>query len=73
MQWSAIVPVKGHTEAKSRLEADPKGREALSRAFLADVLAALAGSEPISQVIVVTDDADLARLNSRDVRITLLV
>ncbi|CAB4909603.1 MAG: 2-phospho-L-lactate guanylyltransferase [Actinobacteria bacterium] len=73
MQWSAIVPVKGHTEAKSRLEADPKGREALSRAFLADVLSALAGSEPISQVIVVTDDADLARLNSRDVRITLLV
>jgi len=73
MQWSAIVPVKGHTEAKSRLEADPKSREALSRAFLTDVLAALAGSDQISQVIVVTDDADLARLSSSDVRVNLLV
>ena len=73
MQWSAIVPVKGHTEAKSRLASDPNGREALSRAFLNDVLTALQGSEFIDQIIVVTDDHDLVLLGTPRIRVKLLM
>jgi 2-phospho-L-lactate guanylyltransferase len=73
MQWSAIVPVKGHNEAKSRLESDPNGREALSRVFLSDVLTALKGSEFIDQVIVVTDDVDLVSLGTPRIRVKLLI
>ena len=73
MQWSAIVPVKGHHEAKSRLESDPNGREALSRVFLSDVLLALQGSQLFGQIIVVTDEYDLVVLGTPRIRVEVLI
>ena len=73
MQWSAIVPVKAHHEAKSRLASDPHGREALSRVFLSDVLTALQGSELIGQIIVVTDEDDLVVLGTPRIRVKVLI
>ena len=59
MQWSAIVPVKASTSAKSRLETNAAWRTELSRAFLSDALHALVGSSQIQRIIVVTDDTGL--------------
>ena len=59
MQWSAIVPVKASTSAKSRLGTNAAWRTELSRAFLGDVLDALVGSSLIQRIIVVTDDTGL--------------
>ena len=57
--WTAIVPVRGMHDAKSRLSGIAQ-RAALVTAFLDDVLAALSGSYVIERTIVVTGDATLA-------------
>lgn len=56
MQWSVVVPVKALAGAKSRLDEAADLRAALSRAFLSDVLAALAGSTLVREVLVVCDE-----------------
>ncbi len=64
MQWSAIVPVKASTSAKSRLQTNAAWRSELSRAFLSDTLQALAACAQIERIIVVTDDSELRTLLS---------
>ena len=57
MQWTVVVPVKSLPDAKSRLlPADDPTRPELALSFLQDVLAALHGSNSVSDVLVVTDD-----------------
>lgn len=60
--WTAIVPVKRLSEAKSRLRAEQPGADAWARAFLSDVLAAIAGVERIVTTIVATSDAEVSTI-----------
>jgi 2-phospho-L-lactate guanylyltransferase len=53
--WSLVIPVKVLAEAKSRL-AGPRRAE-LALAMAADTVTAALAAEPVSSVIVVTDDA----------------
>ncbi|MDP2015006.1 MAG: 2-phospho-L-lactate guanylyltransferase [Actinomycetota bacterium] len=69
MLWTALVPVKSSAFAKSRLDHDPMTRAGLSAAFLADVLAALAQTSSIGEILVVTDDAELHLRVDSSVRI----
>ncbi len=69
MLWTALVPVKASAFAKSRLNRDPMTRAGLSAAFLADVLAALAQTPTIGEILVVTDDAELHMRVDSSVRI----
>ncbi len=55
------MPVKPSARAKSRLEVDGVGRADLARAIALDTLAAAAACDLVAQVVVVTDDAALAR------------
>jgi 2-phospho-L-lactate guanylyltransferase len=64
--WTAIVPVKPPSLAKSRLDVDPLLREKFARAFALDVLDAVSQSPSIDRVIVVTADVSIAgRARSR--------
>jgi 2-phospho-L-lactate guanylyltransferase len=56
-----VVPVKPSARAKSRLEVDGVDRAGLARAIALDTLAAVSACELVVQVVVVTDDATLAR------------
>ncbi len=70
MRATAIIPVKRFGAAKQRLleDLDGPGRAALVRAMLADVLAAIAGSELIERVIVVTGERRAERIALRGAR-----
>ena len=61
-----LVPVKPPARGKSRLGALPGSatavrRAALAEAFVRDTVAAALGTDEVAQVVVVTDDAHLAR------------
>lgn len=58
MQATAVVPIKRFGQAKSRLSEalSPEARAKLAAAMLADVLAALARSERLDRVIVVSGE-----------------
>jgi 2-phospho-L-lactate guanylyltransferase len=60
MPWSAIIPVKGLQEAKSRLlpAADP-ARPDLAIAFLSDVLAAVSATSAVNEIVVVSNDPEV--------------
>ncbi|MEV4686369.1 2-phospho-L-lactate guanylyltransferase [Microbacterium sp. LWH3-1.2] len=60
-RWVVVVPVKPSARAKSRLEVAGVGRGDLARAIALDTLAAASACELVAQVVVVTDDAALAR------------
>ncbi|GAB3618647.1 hypothetical protein GCM10027416_32040 [Okibacterium endophyticum] len=66
--WTAVVPVKGTSASKSRLE-PLAARVALARAFALDTIVALTGASLVDGVIVVTRDQriaeDAAHLGSR--------
>jgi 2-phospho-L-lactate/phosphoenolpyruvate guanylyltransferase len=56
--WSLVIPVKVLAQAKSRLGGLPRPRRAaLALAMAADTVAAALAAPPVSDVIVVTDDA----------------
>jgi 2-phospho-L-lactate guanylyltransferase len=59
---AALVPFKRFTRAKSRLRGRYRDQdvEALGRAMLADVLAALLAAKGIERVTVLTEDAEVA-------------
>ncbi|MFB7894362.1 2-phospho-L-lactate guanylyltransferase [Microbacterium sp. NPDC056044] len=59
--WVVVVPVKPSARAKSRLDVDGVRRADLARAIALDTLAAATACELVAQVVVVTDDAALAR------------
>lgn len=58
--WTAVIPVKGLDEAKTRLglPGDPR-RPELALAFALDVIGACRQAASVSQVIVVTDDLEV--------------
>lgn len=60
----AVVPVKAFAQAKRRLAPvmAPDERAALARAMLHDVLAALAGSDDLAGILVITSDPAAAEL-----------
>ncbi|HEX6579054.1 MAG TPA: 2-phospho-L-lactate guanylyltransferase, partial [Jiangellaceae bacterium] len=60
-RWSVVVPVKRPEVAKTRL-ADLAGarRADLARAFAADTVAAALACPNVGDVVVVTDDAQIA-------------
>ena len=60
-RWIVVVPVKPSARAKSRLDVEGVGRADLARAIALDTLAAATACDLVAQVVVVTDDAALAR------------
>jgi 2-phospho-L-lactate guanylyltransferase len=66
MIW-AVVPIKSFSMAKQRLSSalSPAERRRLAAAMAADVLAALAASNELGGILVVTADAEVARLAAR--------
>ncbi len=60
-RWVVVVPVKPSARGKSRLDVEGVGRADLARAIALDTLAAASACELVAQVVVVTDDAALAR------------
>jgi len=60
-RWVVVVPVKPSSRAKSRLDVDGVGRADLARAIALDTLTAATACDLVAQVVVVTDDAALAR------------
>lgn len=60
-RWIVVVPVKPSARAKSRLEVAGADRAGLARAIALDTLAAATACDVVGQVVVVTDDAALAR------------
>lgn len=61
MRWIVVVPVKPSVRAKSRLDVEGVARADLARAIALDTLAAATACDLVAQVVVVTDDAALAR------------
>ncbi|WP_159433808.1 2-phospho-L-lactate guanylyltransferase [Cryobacterium flavum] len=59
--WVVVVPVKGSSEAKSRLGVGP-GRAALADAFALDTVTALVAASAVERVFVVTASARLGAL-----------
>lgn len=59
-RWSAVLPIKRLTVAKSRLAVPVAVRPALALAFATDTLAAVLACPAVGLVVVVTDDAEAA-------------
>jgi 2-phospho-L-lactate guanylyltransferase len=60
-RWVVVVPVKPSARAKSRLDVPGVARKDLARAIALDTLEAATACDLVAQVVVVTDDAALAR------------
>jgi len=60
----AVVPAKGFSRAKTRLSPllEPRGRAELARAMLSDVLGVLAHAQGLAGILVVSGDAEVARM-----------
>lgn len=59
MSVTAIVPIKPWALAKSRLNVGEASRPGFARAFALDVLAQVAESERVDQLVIVTAERDL--------------
>lgn len=59
-QFTAVLPIKSWTHAKSRLHEDPIVRHAFARALLKDTLAAVLDARAVVCTVVVTPDAGVA-------------
>ncbi|MGN6219885.1 MAG: 2-phospho-L-lactate guanylyltransferase [Microbacterium sp.] len=60
-RWVVVVPVKPSAHGKSRLDVPGVARKDLARAIALDTLEAATACDMVAQVVVVTDDAALAR------------
>lgn len=60
-RWVVVVPVKRSSHGKSRLDAPGTDRAALARAIALDTIDAASRCEAVLQVVVVSDDPELAR------------
>lgn len=60
-RWVVVVPVKPAAHGKSRLDVPGLPRKDLARAIALDTLEAATACDVVAQVVVVTDDAALAR------------
>lgn len=65
-EFVAVVPVKPLSRGKSRLSIEPGHRRALAEAFVRDTVAAASATRSVRSVVVVTDDARLARSLTRE-------
>jgi len=63
-RWTVIVPVKGFSAAKSRIDSASAAPADLARAFLKDVLAAIAQAPSVARLIVATADPAVAEVAS---------
>jgi 2-phospho-L-lactate/phosphoenolpyruvate guanylyltransferase len=70
IDWVVLVPVKRFDQAKSRLGARPD-RAALAEAFARDTLTAVAGSERVRMLLVMTDAPQLVEDLSLPVSVTV--
>ncbi|MFC5177607.1 2-phospho-L-lactate guanylyltransferase [Nocardioides taihuensis] len=61
-RFVTLIPAKGLTGAKRRLEVDPKQRRALAMCFLADAVAAASRAQLVKEVVVLTPDPSLGGL-----------
>lgn len=61
-QWTAIVPIKRWSVAKSRLEAEGYAREVLAQAFAADLLAAVAACPEVQEFVIVSNQEKVGHL-----------
>lgn len=64
-EWTAIVPVKGWENAKSRMALPQPDRMELARAFALDVLDALAETGAVAQIVLISETPDLRMVASR--------
>lgn len=60
--WDVVIPLKPTARGKSRLGLDATQRQALSLAFLLDLLGAVTPARDIASITVVGDPADADRL-----------
>lgn len=63
--WTALLPVKAFTRAKSRFAGTADDRRDLARALLVDLLTACADSRLIEEVMVVSAELELPRFPDR--------
>lgn len=63
--WTAILPVKPWSLAKSRLRLGDDDRRRMARAFSLDVLDVLLSSESVAKVIVVSAEVELGAIARR--------
>lgn len=64
-RWIVVVPVKAPARGKSRLDAQGVDRAALAHAIALDTITAATGCELVAQVVIVSDDAALARESAK--------
>lgn len=57
-----LIPAKGVTGAKRRLEVDPMQRRTLAMCFLADAVAAASRAQLVKEIVVLTPDPCLGNL-----------
>jgi len=69
--WTAVVPVKDLTVAKSRLPYDDLPRAALALAMAHDVVSVLRATPGIGRVLVITDDPTATDELKDDARIVM--
>lgn len=60
VRFTAVLPIKSWTHAKSRLHDDPIVRHAFARALLKDTLDAVLDARAVDRTVVVTPDAGVA-------------
>ena len=70
--WTAVVPVKAWTKAKTRLEATAETRAEFARSIALDTLDTVAASSMIGRIVVVSAEPELVLLTA-DIRSTVLV
>jgi 2-phospho-L-lactate guanylyltransferase len=58
--WTALIPVKAWTRAKSRLEASALARAEFARAVALDTLDTVAASRLIGRIVIVSSEPELA-------------
>ncbi len=63
--WTVILPIKGGSQAKTRLAALGERRRVVAAAVAADTITAVAGSSRVARIIVVTADDDVRAMADR--------
>lgn len=71
-EWTVIVPVKPAVSAKTRLTDAGVDRATLARALALDTIAAAASATRVAEVVVVTDDPDVAAQAARLKRVRVV-
>lgn len=62
--WTAVVPVKAWTQAKTRLGGQEEARAQFARAVALDTLDTIAASPMIGRIVAVTSEPELAEITA---------